>query len=143
MLLRFFKSENGNYSLIFAIALVPIMSSVAGVADYVGTTNGAAKLQQSLDATALAIATKYHSGMSDAEVDKFGSDFFSANINSVGLSFNPDSQSDLSGVKDTSSALTPVPRRAGRTSTSPRPPSCCTRASSRGRTIGKQCVVPT
>jgi len=57
MLLRFFKSEDGNYSLIFAITLLPIMSAVAGVADYVGTTNGAAKLQQSLDATALAIAT--------------------------------------------------------------------------------------
>jgi hypothetical protein len=100
MLLRFFKSEDGNYSLIFAIALVPIMSAVAGVTDYVGTTNGAAKLQQSLDATALAIATKYHSGMTDAEVDKVGSDFFSANINSLGLSFDPDSQSPISSVKD-------------------------------------------
>jgi hypothetical protein len=100
MLLRFFKSEDGNYSLIFAITLVPIMSAVAGVTDYVGTSTGAAKLQQSLDATALAIATQYHSGMTDTEVDKFGSDFFSANVNSVGLSFNIDDQASTSDLKD-------------------------------------------
>src|SRR6478672_519491 len=100
MLLRFIKSEDGNYSLIFAIALVPLMSAVAGVTDYVGTTNGAAKLQQSLDATALAIATKYHSGMTDSEVDKVGTDFFSANINNVGMLFDPGDQSAASGVKD-------------------------------------------
>src|SRR4030095_14705083 len=101
MLLRFLESEDGNYSLIFAITLLPIMSGVAGVTDYVGTSTSAAKVQQSLDATALAIATKYHSGMTDAEVDKFGSDFFSANINSLGVSSDPDSQSATSGVKDT------------------------------------------
>ena len=88
MLLRFWKSQDGNYAAIFAIAMLPIMSGVAGVVDYVGTSTSASKLQESLDATGLAIATKYHSGMTDQEVDQFGSDFFAANIRRAGIVFN-------------------------------------------------------
>ena len=37
MLLRFWKSEDGNYAAIFSIAILPIMSGVAGLVDYAGT----------------------------------------------------------------------------------------------------------
>ena len=63
MLLRFWKSQDGNYAAIFAIAMLPIMSGVAGVVDYVGTSTSASKLQSILDATGLAIASKYDSGI--------------------------------------------------------------------------------
>lgn len=100
MLLRFWKSEGGNYAAIFAIAMLPIMSGVAGVVDYVDTSTGASKLQESLDATALAIATKYHSGMTQTEVQQFGSDFFSANINRNGIAFSTSDQLPASGAFD-------------------------------------------
>src|SRR5438045_918177 len=99
MLLRFMKAEDGNYSAIFAIAMVPIMSGLAGIVDYVSTSTGASKLQESLDATGLAIATKYHSGITDAEVDQFASGFFGANIRRLGVVFNHDDQV-ASGVID-------------------------------------------
>src|SRR5690242_16755062 len=92
MLRRFWKSEDANYALIFAIASVPIMTVVAGSVDYVGTATGATKLQDSLDATALAIGAKYYSGMTDDEVKQFGSDFFAANIRRDGISYNDDGQ---------------------------------------------------
>ena len=98
MLLRFWKSEDGNYAAIFAIAMLPIMSGVAGVVDYVGTSTGASKLQESLDATGLAIATKYHSGMTQAEIDEFGTNFFSANINRSGIAFSTTDELPASGA---------------------------------------------
>ena len=100
MLLRFLKSEDGNYAAIFAIAMIPIMSGVAGLVDYNGTSTNASKLQESLDATALAIGTKYFSGITQAEIDKFGSDFFAANIRRNGISFSNGDQMPLSGNFD-------------------------------------------
>ena len=90
MLRRFWNSNDGNYALIFAIALVPIMAAVAGTVDYVSTANGASKVQESLDATALAIGAKYSSGMSPSEVQQIGSDFFAANIRKSGIGYNDD-----------------------------------------------------
>ena len=80
MLSRFWKSEDGNYAVIFAIAILPIMAGVAGVVDYVGTSNDAAQLQQTLNATALGVATKYQTGMSKTEAQDIGASFLGANI---------------------------------------------------------------
>ena len=79
MIRRFWKSERGNYAAIFSIAMIPIMTGVAGIVDYVGTSTAAARLQNRLDATALAIATKYYSGITQTEVQQFGSKIFEAN----------------------------------------------------------------
>ena len=100
MLLRFWKSEDGNYAAIFSIAILPIMSGVAGLVDYAGTSSGASKLQESLDATGLAIATKYHTGITDQEIDNFGADFFSANIRRNGIAFATSDQTPTSGVRN-------------------------------------------
>jgi Flp pilus assembly protein TadG len=61
---------------------------VAGVVDYVGTDTAASKLQNSLDATAFAIAVKYPTGTTDANAKLFGSSFFGANVRSVGLTYD-------------------------------------------------------
>jgi Flp pilus assembly protein TadG len=80
MLRKFFRSEQGNYTVIFALALVPIMTGLAGVVDYATTTRDAASLQNTLDAAGLAVATKYYSGMSQADLETLGSDVFTANL---------------------------------------------------------------
>jgi len=90
MIRRFCISEDGNYAAIFSIAMIPILTGVAGVVDFVNLSTDAAQLQDTLDTTALAIATKYHSGMSQADVRQFGFDFFSANIHSIGASLDAD-----------------------------------------------------
>ena len=59
MLMRFRKAEDGNYAVILTIAMIPIMAGVAGIVDFVGTSNDASVLQSSLDTAALAIATQY------------------------------------------------------------------------------------
>jgi Flp pilus assembly protein TadG len=80
MLTRFCRAEDGNYAVILTIAMIPILSGVAGVVDFVGTSNDASVLQNSLDATALAIATEYDSGMTKPELQAFGAEFFNANM---------------------------------------------------------------
>lgn len=80
MFKRFLACERGNYALITAITMVPLMAAVAGVVDFTGTRNDAAKLQHALDATALAVGTVYYSGMTDAELRQLGEKFFISNM---------------------------------------------------------------
>lgn len=80
MLRKFCKSERGNYTIITAIALVPIMTAVAGVVDYVTTTRDAASLQNALDASALAVGSQYFSGMSEAGLQNLGNQVFEGNL---------------------------------------------------------------
>jgi Flp pilus assembly protein TadG len=100
MIRRFWISEDGNYAAIFSIAMIPMLTGVAGVVDFVNLSTDAAQLQDTLDATALAIATKYHSGMTQAEVRQFGSDFFGANIYSIGVSLDEDTDQPLAFQAD-------------------------------------------
>jgi hypothetical protein len=92
MVPRFWNSEDGNYAAIFAIAILPIMAGVAGVVDYAGTSNDAASLQNTLDATALEVATKYHTGMSKTEAQNIGTPFFGANIYDASAASDFDAQ---------------------------------------------------
>jgi Flp pilus assembly protein TadG len=80
MLRQFWKSESGNYALILAIAVVPIMAAIAGAVDFVSTENKATQLQNSLDAAGIAIAAHYISGMSEDDLRSVGHDFFSTNM---------------------------------------------------------------
>ena len=80
MLRKFWQSEHGNYAVITAIAMVPIMTGVAGVVDFASTTNQAENLQQALDATALAIGAEYFDGMTKGELEEFGYKIFEANL---------------------------------------------------------------
>ena len=80
MLKRFLTCERGNYAMLTAITMVPLMAAVAGVVDYTGTSDDASKLQNALDATGLAIGTKYYSGMTQTELRQLGEQFFAANM---------------------------------------------------------------
>jgi hypothetical protein len=80
MFRRFLKSEEGNLVLVFAVAMVPLMAAVAGGVDFVSVNNKAEKLQGALDTAAIAVATRYYSGMSDAELEEIGREFFISNV---------------------------------------------------------------
>src|SRR5690349_7589939 len=80
MLNRFLACERGNYALITVITMVPLMAAVAGAVDFTGTRNDAAKLQNALDATALAVGTVYYSGMTVTDLHQLGEKFFAANM---------------------------------------------------------------
>lgn len=77
---NFFRSEHGNIAVTTTIAMVPIMTGVAGLVDFVSISNKADRLQNSLDVSALAIATKYYLGMSGDDLKSLGRDFFDSNL---------------------------------------------------------------
>ncbi len=83
MIRKFLSAREGNYAVILSIASVPLMAAVAGVVDFVSVNNKATKLQDALDTAALAISTKYYSGMSAAELEKVGREFFDANVSAL------------------------------------------------------------
>jgi hypothetical protein len=80
VLRKFFKCENGNYAVITVIAMMPIMTAVAGVVDYTTISRDAAALQNALDAAALAIGTQYHSAMSQSDLENLGYQALIANM---------------------------------------------------------------
>jgi len=76
----FWSSERGNFAVVTAIAMLPIMIGMAGAIDLVGTNHDAAQLQNSLDAAGLAIGTKFSSGMAAGDIQQLGLQFFAANM---------------------------------------------------------------
>jgi Flp pilus assembly protein TadG len=80
MLRKFCKSEQGNYTVITAIALVPIMMAVAGAVDFATTSRDAASLQNALDASAIAVGSQYYSGMSETDLQNLGDRVFEGNL---------------------------------------------------------------
>jgi len=104
MLKCFWRSESGNYAMITAIVAVPLMAGVAAAVDYTQMLNKAGQLQNSLDASALAIAGAYHLGMSDEDLTEFGRDYYKANMvgllseGDVAFAFDDELSSDLSAM---------------------------------------------
>ena len=84
MLRAFYSCKSGNLATIFALSAVPLLVALAGAVDYTMTSLKASEVQSALDASALAIATKYYSGMSYTELAAFGEDHFRANANLTG-----------------------------------------------------------
>lgn len=83
MFRKFLRSDEGNLALVFAIAAVPVMLAVAGGVDFVSANNKAAKLQDALDTAAIAVATRYYSGMSPEELESVGREFFLSNVDVI------------------------------------------------------------
>jgi hypothetical protein len=84
MFRRFWKSERGNFAVLTGIAMVPLLAAVAGAVDYTMALNKANQLQNSLDASALAIATAYDLGMTDEELTQLGQHYYDSDM--VGVS---------------------------------------------------------
>lgn len=75
----FRTDENGNYTIIFAITLVPVMSAVAGVTDFASITNKTDQLQNALDTAAIAVAGNYLPTMAEGDVNDIALTFLGSN----------------------------------------------------------------
>ncbi|MEW9807523.1 TadE/TadG family type IV pilus assembly protein [Mesorhizobium sp. ZMM04-5] len=83
MLGSFWRSESGNFGILAAIASIPLMAGVAAAVDYTFAINKSGQLQNSLDASALAIATVYDLGMSEEELTELGIDYYKNNMGGI------------------------------------------------------------
>jgi len=79
MLGRFWKSQDGNFAVILAVASLPVMAAVGGAIDVANTYAKASRLQNALDASAVALGASYSPGMAAADMNQQGKDVFAAN----------------------------------------------------------------
>ncbi len=86
MLRRFWNDRSGNYAMLAAFTILPIMGGLAVAVDYAEMTRERSQAMSALDAAALATARAYSSGVAENKLQSFAEDFFKANSN--GLDFN-------------------------------------------------------
>lgn len=79
MLGRFWKSQDGNFAVMVAIASLPVMAAVGGAIDVANTYAKASRLQSALDASAVALGANYSPGMTAADLNEEGKNVFAAN----------------------------------------------------------------
>lgn len=83
MIREFLRDKRGNYALLTAVALVPIMGGLALAVDY---TQMAAQRQQTLnalDAAGIATARRIVEGATDDQAKAYAQSFFETNLGSV------------------------------------------------------------
>ncbi|THF58505.1 TadE/TadG family type IV pilus assembly protein [Ollibium composti] len=83
MLRSFWKDRRGNFGMLTAFALVPIMGAVALAVDYTGMVREKQDTLNALDAAGIATARYISSGASDDEAITYANDFFMANLSAV------------------------------------------------------------
>jgi len=83
MINRFLRDRRGNYAMLTAIAMLPIMGSVAIAVDYSEMNRQKQATASALDAAGLATARQVVTGASDAELIAYANEFFKANLGSV------------------------------------------------------------
>ena len=85
MLRRFWADNNGNYMMLTALAMAPLVGSVALAVDYSELVRQRAVMLSALDATGLATARRYEQGASRETLQTYAEQYFLANLN--GLDF--------------------------------------------------------
>jgi Flp pilus assembly protein TadG len=83
MLRRFIRDKRGNYMLLTAVSMVPIMGSLAIAIDYSQMARHRQETLNALDAAGIAAARLVASGATDTAVKSYAKDFFEANLGSV------------------------------------------------------------
>ncbi|MEW9806969.1 pilus assembly protein [Mesorhizobium sp. ZMM04-5] len=83
MFRRFLKDVRGNYVMLTAISMVPIMGALAIGIDYTELSNQRAATMSALDAAGIATARRIAQGASEADVKAYAKDFFEANLGGV------------------------------------------------------------
>ncbi|AZO08501.1 MULTISPECIES: pilus assembly protein TadG-related protein [unclassified Mesorhizobium] len=83
MIRRFLRDRRGNYALITAISMVPLMGAVALAIDYSELVRQKQETLNALDAAGIATAQQIVSGASDDAVKAYAKDFFEANLRHV------------------------------------------------------------
>lgn len=93
MLRSLAADRKGNFSAMFALAMVPIMGGLAVAVDYTEMSRQRQTTLNALDAAGIATARRIVEGATDAQATAYAKDFFEAN---------------LSGVKPTNTTLSVV-----------------------------------
>ena len=83
MIANFLKDRRGNYALMTAVALVPIMGGLALAVDFTEMNRQQQATLNALDAAGIATARQVVTGASDAALIAYAKDFFEANLGGV------------------------------------------------------------
>ena len=80
----FFKDERGNYALLTAVAIVPIMGALALGVDYAEMSRQRQETLNALDAAGIATARRIiDGGVTDEQAKAYAKTFFETNLGSV------------------------------------------------------------
>ncbi len=83
---RFAVSNKGNVAVIFAIASIPVIAAMGLAVDYTRAAQTNSAMQDALDAASLALSRRADlSTMTEAQIQKFGEDYFNANFHNSEL----------------------------------------------------------
>jgi len=80
---KFLSDRNGNYALMTAVALVPLMGGLAIAVDYAEMNRQQSAMLNALDAAGIATARQIVTGASDEALIAYANDFFHANLDDV------------------------------------------------------------
>lgn len=80
MFRKFARDRRGNYAMLTALAMLPVMGAVALAVDYSEVSRQRQGAQNALDATNLAIALSYLNGTDESKVSTLAQDYFEANF---------------------------------------------------------------
>ncbi len=80
---RFLKDTRGNYMLLTAISMVPIMAALAIAIDYTELSRQRAATMNALDAAGIATARRIAEGADEDTVKAYAKDFFESNLGAV------------------------------------------------------------
>ncbi|MEZ2330076.1 pilus assembly protein TadG-related protein [Mesorhizobium sp. RCC_202] len=83
MIRNFFRDRRGNYALMTAITMVPLMGGVALAVDYTELVRQRQETLNSLDAAGLATAQQIVLGATDDDAKTYAKNFFEANLRHV------------------------------------------------------------
>ncbi|MDW6024083.1 pilus assembly protein [Mesorhizobium sp. BAC0120] len=80
---KFLADRRGNYALMTAVAMVPLMGAVAMAVDYSEMNRQKQAVANALDAAGIATARQVVTGASDDELKAYAKKFFEANLSHV------------------------------------------------------------
>lgn len=80
---NFLSDRRGNYALMTAVALVPLMGGLAIAVDFAEMNRQQSAMLNALDAAGIATARQIVSGASDEALIAYANDFFHANLDDV------------------------------------------------------------
>jgi len=83
MFRRLWKHEGGQFAMMTAIAVVPLLGGLAFAVDYSEMTRQRQATMNALDAAGIATARQVITGATEEELITYATNFFEANLNSV------------------------------------------------------------
>ncbi|NLS02674.1 pilus assembly protein [Rhizobium sp. P32RR-XVIII] len=76
---RFVRDEGGNFAILTALAMVPLLGAASVAVDFTNASFEADKLQESLDSAALAAVRFFGEGHTEAEATQLANEMFAGN----------------------------------------------------------------